>query len=305
MHIGISIPNMGPLTSPEILLDIGQRVEKYGFSDVWVGDHIVFPSQIQSKYPYPGGFSSSPSEGILEPLVAMSYLGALTSKAHIGVSVLIIPYRNPVLTAKMISTLDVLTNGRVILGAGAGWMAEEFHSVMADYENRGAITDEYIKIYQDLCTSEISSFSGKYYQYENLIMSPKPIQKPYPPIWIGGNGTVALRRAANLGDGWQPISITPEDLKSKTTTLRSNLSALGRKPESVIISPRIFFSVDDDPPMASHVPSIHGTTDKIIDMMKRYEEAGADHILMSPRGATREKTVEYVDRLGENILHRL
>ena len=305
MRVGISIPNMGPLTSPEILLEIAERAEQYHFSDLWVGDHIIFPAQIRSRYPYPGGFSSLPTHGILEPLVAMSYLGGITKDVRLGVSVLIVPYRNPVVTAKMIATLDVLTGGRVILGAGVGWMAEEFQSVGADYEHRGAVTDEYIRVYQNLCTAEEATFSGKYYRYENLRMAPKPVQKPYPPVWIGGTSMASIRRAANVGDGWQRISITPDEVKSKGQILRGELLEKGRNPESFVVCPRLLYSIQDDPPVPSNVPTIHGTSEDVLGMMRRYEEAGADHILMSPQGPTREKTVEYVDRLGEDVLGRL
>ena len=304
MLVGTSVPNMGPLTSLEITREVAERADRYDFSDLWVGDHIVFPQRIDSRYPYRHGFSSTPDEGVLEPLVSLGFLGGMTRRVRLGVSVLIVPYRNPVVTAKMIATLDVLTEGRVIYGAGVGWMEEEFDALEADYTNRGAISDEYLEIYKNLCATDLSSYSGKYYRYASLSMFPKPVQRPYPPVWIGGSTGRSMRRAARLGDGWQPLTVSAEEMRVKARRVREMLEEEGRNPATFTVSARVFYTVNDDPPLSPGVPSVYGNAEQVLDAMREYEEAGVDHLLMSPRGPDRRKTVEYVDRLGE-VLHRL
>jgi len=302
MRIGISVPNMGPLTGKDIALAIAEYADRYAFSSLWIGDHIVFPDEIASIYPHPGGFSSRSDQAVLEPLVMLGYLGGLTTRVRLGISVLVVPYRNPVTVAKMIATLDILTDGRVDLGIGTGWMAEEFRILRADYERRGSVTDEYLAIYKNLLTQEVASFTGTHYSYEGVRLLPKPVQKPYPPIWVGGVGPRVRRRAARLGDAYQPLSLTPDELRVEYAKLAEDLEESGRDPATFVRSARVFYTVDDPSPMAPGVCAIYGDATTVRDAMRRYEEAGVDELLMSPRGPTKQRTIEYVRRLGEEVL---
>jgi probable F420-dependent oxidoreductase len=173
----------------------------------------------------------------------MTFVAAKTTRLRLVTSVMIVPYRNPVLTAKALATIDVLSKGRVTLGVGVGWMREEFEALGApEFERRGAVTDEYIRIFKTLWTQSPASFSGEFYRFEALHCRPQPVQKPHPPIWIGGHSKAALRRAARLGDGWHPVGanaavpLPPSELRQLLDELYRLTEAEGRDPKSVTIS---------------------------------------------------------------------
>ena len=194
---GTSVPTRGPLAGPTELRGLAQRADDLGFDHIWVSDHIILPREVASFYPYAadGVATFLPDQPYFEPLAALNFLAGCTRHARLGSHVLILPYRNPVLAAKMLATLDVLSEGRLILGAGVGWMEEEFQALGLDtYAQRGAVTDEYIQLYKELWTSDNPSFDGEYYQISGSGFSPKPAQKPHPPIWIGGHTGPAIRR---------------------------------------------------------------------------------------------------------------
>src|SRR5712691_4302912 len=206
MHYGFYLPTRGQTTTPDDIDTLVQHGEAHGFHSVMISDHIVFPTDIQSPYPYTvsGAF---PGHGdAMEQLTLMAFVAAKTTTLRLVTSVMILPYRNPVLTAKMLATIDVLSRGRVTVGVGVGWLREEFEALgAADFDRRGAVSDEYIRIFKKLWTESPASFEGKFYRFRSLKCLPQPIQKPHPPIWIGGHSPAALRRVARLGDGWHPI----------------------------------------------------------------------------------------------------
>ena len=209
---GTSMPSRGPLASAENLKSLAQRAEGLGYDSIWVSDHIILPRQVESFYPYAadGVATFRPDEAYYEPLAALNFLAGCTNKVRLGTHVLILPYRNPVLTAKLLSTLDVLSAGRVTLGIGVGWMEEEFQALGLDtYAQRGAVTDEYIQLFKELWTKDNPEFQGEHYQISGAGFQPKPAQKPHPPIWVGGHTGPAIRRAAKYGDGWMPIGQRP------------------------------------------------------------------------------------------------
>ena len=181
-----------------------RRADGLGYHSVWVGDHVVFPAQLQSKYPYhpEGRFPVDSNDNFLDPLTVLSYVAACTTTVRLGTGVLIVPYRNPVVTAKMVASMDVLSHGRVILGGGSGWLREEFEVLHAPYRQRGDQTDEYLQVMKALWTQDQARFDGRYEKFSDIVCAPKPVQKPHPPIWIGGHSKRALRRTATLGDGW-------------------------------------------------------------------------------------------------------
>src|SRR5499425_3223703 len=206
MRYGFYLPTRGQTAAPEALETLVQRGESLGFASVMIADHVVFPVTIKSRYPYTvsGDF---PGQGdVLDQLSLMAFVAAKTRRLRLVTSVMIVPYRNPVLTAKALATIDVLSKGRVTLGVGVGWMREEFEALGApDFDRRGAVTDEYIRIFKTLWTQSPASFEGEFYRFAPLKCEPLPVQKPHPPIWIGGHSQYALRRVARLGDGWHPV----------------------------------------------------------------------------------------------------
>ena len=226
---GCSLPSRGAMASPDNLRDLAQRAEDLSFDHVWVSDHIIIPHEVSSFYPYAadGVAPFQRDNTYFEPLAALNFLAGCTTRVKLGTHVLILPYRNPVLTAKILATLDVLSGGRLILGAGVGWMEEEFQAMGLDtYAQRGEVTDEYIQIFKELWTSDDPEFHGKHYDISGAGFLPKPVQQPHPPIWIGGHTNPAIRRAATLGDGWMPIGLRPpaglepEEMAEKVARLR-------------------------------------------------------------------------------------
>ena len=217
MKFGVVIPNVGTLASNETLMEISHTSEQLGFDGIFVNDHVIVPADLTSRYPYRsnGVFPISHTDNIFDPIVTLSYLAATTRTIKLGFSVLILPYRQPILNAKMLSTLDVLSNGRLIVGAGVGWMEEEFNLLEANYVARATETDHHIAQLKDLWGCDPIDIP----EIGTVSMHPKPTSRPRPPIWTGGITKKALRRAAMYADGWHGIRLTPSELESLSNDL--------------------------------------------------------------------------------------
>jgi probable F420-dependent oxidoreductase len=228
MRFGFYLPTRGQTASPESLETLVTRAEALGFSSVVIADHIVFPVTIKSKYPYTvsGAF---PGQGdALEQLSLMAFVAGKSQTLRLISSVMILPHRNPVVTAKMLATIDVLSRGRVTVGVGVGWLREEFEALGAPaFDRRGAVSDEYLRIFKVLWTQDPASYHGEFYRFDSVRCLPHPVQKPHPPIWVGGHSKVALRRVARLGDGWHPVGANPA-VPLRPPELRASLDELRR-----------------------------------------------------------------------------
>jgi probable F420-dependent oxidoreductase len=228
MRYGFYLPTRGQTASPESLETLVARAEELGFSSVVIADHIVFPVTIKSKYPYTvsGAF---PGQGdALEQLSLMAFVAGKSRTLRLISSVMILPHRNPVVTAKMLATIDVLSRGRVTVGVGVGWLREEFEALGApDFDRRGAVSDEYLRIFKALWTQDPASYHGEFYRFDSVRCLPHPVQKPHPPIWVGGHSKAALRRVARLGDGWHPVGANPA-VPLRPPELRASLDDLRR-----------------------------------------------------------------------------
>ena len=229
MQFGFGLPTRGPLARPDAARAVLARAEELGLAYVSVADHIVIPATIAPHYPYSDtGEPPFPADGeCLEQLTTMAWIAAVTSRIRILSSVMVVPHRNPVHTAKTIATIDVLSGGRVTIGCGAGWMEEEFVAIGTEpFAERGRVTDEYLAIFRELWTSERAAFSGRYTEFSDVLFEPKPVQKPHPPIWIGGESPAAKRRAVRHGDGWFPIGANPAFPLNTAARYAEGLSAL-------------------------------------------------------------------------------
>ena len=199
MRYGFYLPTRGPTATRDAILAMARKGERLGFHSAMIADHIVFPVESQSTYPYTLD-GKHPSVGdALETFSILGVVAGATERLRLVTSVLVLPYRNPVLTAKMVASLDVLSGGRVTLGVGAGWLREEFDALHSPaFDARGAVTDEWIAIFKQLWSQSPASFDGRFYRYSDIRCEPFPVQKPHPPIWIGGHSRAALRRTAGM-----------------------------------------------------------------------------------------------------------
>ena len=243
MRYGFYLPTRGPLGEPDAIASIVEKGEALGFATIVIGDHIVFPTKVDSTYPYTVG-GAFPGQGdALEQLTLMSFIAARTETTRLVTSVMILPHRNPLVTAKVLATIDVLSKGRVTVGVGVGWMREEFEALGApDFDKRGASSNEYIEIFKKCWTEDPVSFDGEFYSFKELRCVPHPVQKPHPPIWIGGHSKPALRRVAKLGNGWHPVGATsasplpPEEFQDLLDELKRMVEAEGRDFNDIAIS---------------------------------------------------------------------
>ena len=285
MKFAFSITGRGPLTASDAISAMARRAEELDFDLVMAPDHIVVPKNIDSIYPYTEGgeFPGGVTGEAIDQLTTLSFMAGQTSRIRLGTSVMIVPHRNPLLTAKMLSTFDMLSKGRLVLGVGAGWMREEFEAIgLPPFEERGDVTDEYIRVFKELWTSEAPSFNGKYASFSNITFLPKPVQKPHPPIWIGGESPRALRRAAELGNGWSPIGSNPqfplyrpEQLQAAIGRLAERCRRAGRDPSEVEIAYRSHqYRLDDVPNTSSDRLPFTGSAEQIAGDVHQYEEMG-------------------------------
>jgi probable F420-dependent oxidoreductase len=270
------------MATPANLGRVAEKAEALGYDTVWFSDHIVIPTEVKSFYPYDpsGKMPFNPSEPYWEPLTVIGYVAGRTSRLRLGTSVLILPYRNPIVTAKMLATLDVLSNGRVTLGAGVGWMEEEFKAIGLDtYARRGAYSDECIRIFRELWTKDNPSFQGEFHQFSNIRCEPRPVQPGGLPIWIGGHTPQAIRRVARLGDGWQPLvqrppaDLPPAEMQEKIAQLRAFAQQAGRDPRRITLAMGSSIQFTDG--AATGPRSLFtGTSAQIVDTLRRYQELG-------------------------------
>jgi probable F420-dependent oxidoreductase len=298
LAVGCTLPTSGPAADPSALGALAQAAEELGFDSIWLSDHVVVPERISSSYPYSpdGRFPTPATQPYLDPLASLSYLAGITRRVRLGTHVLVLPYRHPLITAKIISTLDNLSGGRVDLGIGVGWMREEFEALDSpSYERRGAVTDEQVKLLKRVWTEDVTDFQGEFYRFDRLGAHPHPVQKPHPPIWVGGHTGPALRRTARLADGWLPIGarppadLPPAELVRGFATIRLEAEKLGRDPDSLMLcfSTAIGFDAPERRPF-------NGSTDEIISDFRAYQEVGVDRFLV---GLGASPPAEYERRL--------
>jgi probable F420-dependent oxidoreductase len=258
-----------------------------------VSDHLVAPVGVTSVYPYDRRPHPVPGDmGVIEqfyePLVTLAYLAGRVPRVRLGVSAYVMPYRNPVVTAKQVASLDALSAGRLILAVGVGWLKEEFEALDVPYEDRGRRTDEYLQIAKALWAGGEARFEGRIYRLPPVRTGPVPAQRPHPPLWIAGNSPRAFRRAACLGDGWHAIDLTPDELRTAAAQLRTAAEAQGRDPASITISLRKGVLPD-----STDARPLYGSRDQIRRDLDAYAKAGVTYLVASLRRATSPADAEH------------
>lgn len=235
MQFGFNLPNSGALADPAIMARIAREGEALGYDYLTVTDHVVLPDTSEPGYPYSesGAFYSTDSAHRHEMLTLAAWLAALTERVRLVLAVLVVPHRPAVVAAKMLSTVDVLSGGRLTVGIGAGWLKAEFDAVVTTpFAERGAVTDEYVAAFKQLWTEKKPRIDGKYVQHDGLLFEPKPLQLPHPPIWVGGESGPSLRRAARLGDAWYPIGSNNAHLLDTLPRYQAGIERLRKATET-------------------------------------------------------------------------
>ena len=220
MKFGFTLPNNFGVTDPQDVVELGVQAEQLGFDSLWVNHHVINVGYVHDR------LGHAPYH---DALITLTWLAAHTKTATLGTSVLVMPYLHPMVLAKEIATLDHLCNGRITLGLGVGSLPEENEILGAEYDNRGEYSNEFIQVLHQLWTQDAATFNGKYWNFEAVVTSPKPLQNPHPPIVIGGNRAPALKRVAHLGDGWHPLGLSPEGLRKRLAHIHQEAASIGRK----------------------------------------------------------------------------
>ena len=264
MHCGVGLPHFRQLASADAITTVAQQAEALGFDSVWVSDHIVVPRSAIPRF----------GEVFFEPFTTLAYVAGKTQRIRLGTSVIILPYRHPLFMAKALATLDVLSEGRLIVGAAVGWLIEEFEALGIPFSERGARSDEALQVMRALWTEAEPKFDGRFFRFAGIKAEPKPLQKPHPPIWIGGGSPAALRRAAEFADGWHPSHRPVEEIAAAVKTLKELALARGRDPEGLEIIARAPLRVVTRGKAPEPRPLLVGTADQIVEDIGTYKAAG-------------------------------
>ncbi len=314
---GVALPGRGPLAKPELILKIAERADSLRFASLFVTDHVVLPvSAARSTYPYAmsGQLPGGADQDYLEPLALMSHLAHATKRVRLGTSVLVIPYRNPVVAAKMLATIDVLSGGRVILGAGVGWLQEEFEALATPpFAERGRVTNEYLRLMRACWTMSPVSFEGRYYSVRDIFALPRPRQPGGIPIWIGGHTDGALRRAAELGDAWHPIGLRPParlepaEYAEKVKRLHAYARAAARDPASIALTFRAPMLVLPSRARAAagDRPLLQGTAAQVAADIRQYQALGVSHFVFDSVGQDLKGLLENLERFANDVWPKL
>jgi len=303
---GLDVGIYGKLATPETILQLARYAEEVGFDSAWLTDHVAFPTQFASKYPYSatGTFPAPLSDPLMEPIASMGVLVGATKRLRLGTAVLIMPYRNPVLLARMLVTLDQFSGGRIILGAGVGWLAEEFAVLGAPpFAQRGRATDEYLEIFKAISKGGEVGYEGQTYSFPPVFSSPGAVQRPHPPILIGGLSDAALRRVARLGTGWLAVTQGPVQLPERLAALKRFCAEYGRSYDELQLAYKIF--LDPGEPKRSRFDDREpgsGSHAQILEDLKAIFGLGFKTVIVRYRGTDANEQQRQIDRfVGELI----
>ena len=294
------LPNADYLGFPaftEAIVRTAVKAEELGFDALFVNDHVIVDDSPRNE----------PWRNVYDPLMVLSYVAARTSKILLGTSVLIMPYRNPIVTAKMFATLDQMSEGRAIAGVGAGWNAEEYDALGVTFRQRGARTNEYLRLWKACWEPGPTTFHGRFFSFDNMHVNPKPVQQPHPPIWIGGSGKLSLRRAARYADVWQPTPTALADLISNRAYLHDLSAETDREPPRTRMSFRVNFSNITGSSTSGDRPTGQGTPEQVASDMKRYrQEAGLEEFQINFNGSgSLQNLLDSMDVLVEEVIPKV
>lgn len=314
MQFGISTLSRGLYTSRATYMAVAQAAERAGFSFMSVNDHIVVPDKLGSAYPYTKGgvWSASEHGHCFDQITTLAFIAGCTTRLRLLTSVMVVPHRPVIQTAKALATVDVLSNGRLILGVGAGWMEEEFKLLGANFKERGAVTDEYIEAFRQLWTADRPAYKGRHVDFEDVIFAPKPMQPSGPPIWVGGESQAAMRRAVRLGDGWYPGNSNQRMQMDTLERLKAGIARLGamaetakRDPSTIdkglIVQGSFEWSRQQTQDKSAR-RMFTGTSEDMRGDSVALAEAGVQHVALRLGGETVTEAIERIERFGAEVI---
>jgi probable F420-dependent oxidoreductase len=285
----------GSTVKPEALAQVARKAEQLGFESIWIPEHLVVPVEMRTRYPYAddGKFPGGPMVALHDPFLALAYAAACTERIKLGTGVFVLPLRNAISVAKAVASLDVLSNGRVLFGVGIGWLEDEFDAVGMSFADRAARAREAIRMMKVLWSEEAPRFEGRFHRFAPLGFNPKPVQKPHPPIIMGGETRAALHRAADLGDGWYGAHHSPESVAPKLALLRELAAAAGRDSSQIEVTVGLAPGVQPD-----------------LDTVRRFADAGVHRMIVFapgfvPRSRFESDLFPGLERFAEEVMGRV
>src|SRR5215470_11738693 len=282
MKIGFSLPNIGPIGTAEAVTKVAQRAEALGYSSLWTIERLLYPVKPQTPYPgTPDGTLPEVYRQVLDPLDALTYVAAQTKKIRLGTSVLDMPYHKPVVLARRLTTLDVLSNGRLNVGLGLGWNKDEIDATNADMTKRGAVADEFLALLKAIWTTNPVEFHGKFFNVPKSYINLKPVQKPHPPIVLGAFVPAALERLARLADGWNPVFLPVPVMSDMFASIRQMAEEFGRDPSALLMVVHAGLGLTDKP-LGNERAIFSGSLDQISDDVKACAKIGAHEVFFDP-----------------------
>ncbi len=304
MRIGYGLPVAGPAAGPEALIQVAEQAEKLNFDSLWVWERVIYP--VEPQVPYiasPDGSYPDVFKRALDPLDTLTFVAAHTKNIALGTSVINMPYYNPVLLARRITTIDILSGGRVRLGLGLGWSKDEFDIVGRSMKGLGKLADEFIDVLKAVWTTDPAEHHGELYDLPKSIIGAKPVQKPHPPIYLAAYSPSGLNRAARVANGWTPAGIPLDGMKEMYQGLRSMAQEAGRNPDDVELIVRANITVMDEPLGGDDRFIFYGSLDEIKSDIEAVRDMGAAEIIIdpsfSPDGATADGFLSRMEQMKE------
>jgi probable F420-dependent oxidoreductase len=297
MKIGICLPHYGRPIETGRMLDVAAHAEEAGLDSIWVTDHVIVPRDMSLIY----------RDHMLDPLAVLPWLAGVTSRIALGTSVIVLPYRSPIPVAKLLASVDVLSGGRLIFGAAVGWVEGEFDALGVPVKERGSRTDEALELIRTLWTQEYPEITTARHQLAGLKASPMPLQKPRPPILIGGSADAAFRRVARLGDGWHASSCTPQTFRAGALAVQNHWKDARREgqPDLTLRIPMLIDGVHRpavDPGLLGARHVVRGGLQNVLRELRSYQSAGCTHVAVEVSYSTFPSILQTIDLLADEVM---
>jgi len=295
MKIGFGLPHSGPSAGPEAIVLVAKRAEELGYDSIWVFDRFLYPEQPQSAYPgSPDGSLPANMKTMLDPLHTLSFVAAHTSRIALGTSVLVMGYRNPVLLAQSLTTIDVLSGGRLRVGLGQGWSKDEHDAAGVSMKDRAARGYEVIQVLKAMWGADPVEFQGQFFQIPKSIVEPKPVQKPHPPIYLAAYTPGAMKRVATVADGWMPTGVPIDAMAQMMEGIRGMAKEAGRDSSALKMIVRANVNVMPQS-QGNQRPPFYGSLDEIRSDIQATKDIGADELFIDPVGSGVASVEDYME----------